>query len=206
MGFSATCAAKALIATDWRVSEAVDLLLFRDMGADLEGAASQVPDPAEPPAAASASKEAVAAASAEAAAAASTRGLPLHDLPPPPSASLEVAGTAVSLPDNFAAPPAERASPRGPQKAVISTTPTWPKPVVGQYAAGYVVLACRDPAQLGHHWASWAELESRLEVPKGRLAGNLTRFGVHLRGCSWGEEAALHWRYRHGAVPLPWRG
>ena len=70
---------------------------------------------------------------------------------------------------------------------------------------GYVVLRTRgsQEAMLGLHRCSWAELETRLQVPRGQLAGRLRQHRVELRRVSTEEDARAWWGQRRLAEPMP---
>ena len=61
----------------------------------------------------------------------------------------------------------------------------------------YVVLQAPTEHSLGMHQCTWAELERRLGIPSGQLAGNLQTWMVQLRRVATVDDADFWWRETH---------
>ena len=71
--------------------------------------------------------------------------------------------------------------------------------------AGYVILraSSRHRAFIGYHEVTWEQLELRLGITRGALAGALSQHGIYLRRVLSHEEALRYWQDegRGGALP-----
>ena len=85
--------------------------------------------------------------------------------------------------------------------ACAAAPPVNPRP--GRDRLGYLLLDCGDSSLRGWHPASWDELERRLGITQGALAGHLQQFGVQVRNCTSREQAARIWGAWYRGVPLP---
>ena len=71
--------------------------------------------------------------------------------------------------------------------------------------AGYVILRAppRHRASIGYHEVTWEQLERRLGITRGTLAGALSEHDIYLRRVRSHEQALRYWldEGRAGALP-----
>ena len=97
---------------------------------------------------------------------------------------------------------------RAPARGASSSAASATEPdSAGPSTPMYVVLAAPQGGSgntLGLHACSWPELERRLRVPRGQLAGNLGTWGVAVRRVPNRAAGLVLWRLQHTG-PMPER-